>query len=121
MERELSAQPIKVFGFIAVALFLAAFFTCSLVATQLSLLQASALAINFSSFVVCGYDKMIAGSDVVRVPEKIFLSLAALGGSVGLLFGMNLFRHKTCKASFLVKLVAILGLQLVALRMINII
>ena len=47
-----------------------------------------------------GYDKKIAGTNSVRIPEKVFFLIAALGGSLGILLAMRHFRHKTRKASF---------------------
>jgi uncharacterized membrane protein YsdA (DUF1294 family) len=69
------------------------------------------IAINLASFVLCWYDKMIAASNRVRVPELVLLTSALIGGSAGLLIGMKLFRHKTIKASFQFWLVVVLATQ----------
>ena len=55
---------------------------------------------NVIVFLVYGFDKIIAGGRARRISEKTLLVLALLGGSVGALFGMYLFRHKTRKTSF---------------------
>ena len=116
MDRDFSEQPVKVFSLVAVLLFVSALAACLLLTNSITLFQSVLIAINLSTFVICGYDKMIAGSTVVRVPEKIFLVLAFIGGTVGLLIAMNVFHHKTRKASFLLKLLVILALQIVLLK-----
>ena len=45
-------------------------------------------------------DKGRAVKNLWRIPEKTLLSLALLGGSLGVLLGMRLFRHKTKKPLF---------------------
>ena len=66
------------------------------------------------SFVLAGYDKAIAGGNHRRISERAFYILAILGGSPGLLLGMNVFRHKTRKASFQFVLGIILLIQAIA-------
>ena len=46
-------------------------------------------------FSVMGSDKRRARSGARRVPEKTLFLLAALGGAVGGVLGMRVFRHKT--------------------------
>ena len=57
-------------------------------------------AINIVTFLYYGIDKFFAKNNMFRVPEKVLLSLAFVGGSIGALIGMILFHHKTKKASF---------------------
>ena len=53
-------------------------------------------AINLLTFCVYGADKRRAKiPGARRVPEKTLLGLAAIGGSLGALAGMRVFRHKT--------------------------
>ena len=53
-------------------------------------------AINVLTFCVYGADKRRAKiPGARRVPEKTLLGLAAIGGSLGALAGMRVFRHKT--------------------------
>lgn len=55
-----------------------------------------------------GVDKWRAKRDAWRVPEKVLLLLPMLGGGIGGLLGMLLFRHKTRHGYFyLVNLLAI--------------
>ncbi|MFO0416874.1 MAG: DUF1294 domain-containing protein [Pseudomonadota bacterium] len=68
--------------------------------SDLSLLGAYGLGINFAAFVLMGLDKSLATSGSLRAPEKVLFSLAALGGGAGILLGMHTFRHKTKKVAF---------------------
>ncbi len=57
-------------------------------------------SVNIVAFLYYGLDKSLAQREAFRLPEKILLGLAFIGGSIGALFGMFLFHHKTKKASF---------------------
>ncbi len=57
-------------------------------------------AINFTTWVVYGLDKGRAKSGKWRIPERTLLLLALVGGSLGALAGMIMFRHKTRKPKF---------------------
>lgn len=59
-----------------------------------------AIAFNLATFFLFGYDKWQAIHKGRRVPEKTLFLMTLLGGSVGTLIGMNIFRHKTSKTSF---------------------
>ena len=52
-------------------------------------------AVNLVTFTVHGVDKAKARRGAWRVPEKTLFLLPLLGGSVGALLGMLVFRHKT--------------------------
>ena len=52
-------------------------------------------AVNLVTFTVYGVDKAKARRGAWRVPEKTLFLLPLLGGSVGALLGMRVFRHKT--------------------------
>jgi uncharacterized membrane protein YsdA (DUF1294 family) len=67
--------------------------------------------INVLTFIFYGIDKYYAASGSWRIREKTLLFLALLGGSVGALLGMNFFRHKTKKDSFILWLVLIITVQ----------
>ena len=71
--------------------------------------------INLSAFVVYGWDKLCAKRGCWRVPEKILLLLALLGGSIGAMAAMALFRHKTRHLKFIYGVPMILVLQIAAL------
>ena len=69
--------------------------------------------INIIAFIVCGVDKSAAKKKSWRVPEKTLFLLAIVGGSIGVLAGMYLFRHKTKHWYFVWGIPAILVLQIV--------
>ena len=54
--------------------------------------------INIISIVAVAYDKSISRlkrGSVRRIPEKTFVRLSLLGGSIGTLLAMLMLRHKT--------------------------
>ena len=53
------------------------------------------IVINLVTFAVYGIDKRRARRGAWRVPEKTLFLLPLLGGSIGALLGMRVFRHKT--------------------------
>ena len=58
--------------------------------------------INFTTWAAYGLDKGRAKSGKCRIPERTLLLLALIGGSLGALAGMIMFRHKTRKAKFFI-------------------
>ena len=58
------------------------------------------LVITVITFLVWGFDKFRAQLQQWRVPEKTLYMLFILGGGVGALLGMTVFRHKTRKTKF---------------------
>ena len=69
-------------------------------------------AVNLLDFVLMGVDKAKARRGAWRIPESTLLLFAILGGSVGGILGMLLFRHKTRHAAFALGLPLILLAQL---------
>lgn len=53
------------------------------------------VVINIIGFFAMGIDKAKAKAKAWRIPEKTLLSIAVLGGAVGVWLGMEVFRHKT--------------------------
>lgn len=76
------------------------------------------LTLSVISFVYFGIDKRKAKKDHQRIPEKSLLLLTILGGTNGSVLGMLLFNHKTAKKSFIVKMVAIILIQILILYLI---
>ena len=72
------------------------------------------LTINAVGLLIMLADKEKAKKHLWRIPEATLLTVAALGGSLGCLAGMRLFRHKTRKPKFDLGLPAILAAQLAA-------
>lgn len=68
--------------------------------------------INFITFLVFAIDKQKAVNNKFRIREATLLGLAAIGGSVGGLFAMRLFRHKIRKKKFTIGMPLILVIQI---------
>ena len=75
-------------------------------------LGACLIILNLLLFILMGRDKAAARHGARRTPETTLLALAVLGGSVGGILGMLLFRHKTRHAAFQIGLPLILIFQL---------
>ena len=73
------------------------------------------LAWTLIAFALMGIDKWKALHDSWRIPEKTLFLSAILGGTVGSLTGMYLFRHKTKHLSFTVGMPLILAVQVILL------
>ncbi|MBQ6725072.1 MAG: DUF1294 domain-containing protein [Bacteroidales bacterium] len=69
------------------------------------------VAVNVVTFVVYGLDKWKARRGRWRIPEAALLWFAVLGGSVGALSAMWLFRHKTKHSKFRYGVPMILAVQ----------
>ena len=80
--------------------------------TWLYVLAGYLVLINVITFAVYGADKRRAQKDRGRVPERTLFLLAVLGGSIGALLGMRVFRHKTRHWYFRVFIPLILLLQI---------
>ena len=68
--------------------------------------------INATGLVIMLVDKQKARKNQWRIPERTLLCIAAIGGSIGTLVGMKLFRHKTKHASFTIGVPLMLALQI---------
>ena len=68
--------------------------------------------LNLLAFLLCGIDKWKAKKGRWRIPEKTLFGLALVGGSIGGILGMKVFRHKTKHNSFKFGFPAILLVQL---------
>ena len=69
------------------------------------------IIINIFAFALAGIDKHRARTHRWRIRERTLFLTAFVGGSVGLLFGMYVFRHKTKHPQFVFGVPAILILQ----------
>ena len=76
------------------------------------LIPAYLIVLNLLAFLLMGLDKAKARRHRWRIPEKALFLSAILGGSIGAIAGMQLFRHKTKHASFRIGMPCILILQL---------
>jgi len=71
------------------------------------------LMVNIVGFAMMGIDKRKAIKGAWRIPEASLFLAAIIGGSIGSILGMELFRHKTKHWYFKYGMPAILILQLV--------
>ena len=72
------------------------------------------ITVNALSFVLMLADKYKAKKSLHRIPEKTLLGFAAAGGSIGILSGMYLVRHKTLHKKFTIGVPVLLTLQIIA-------
>ena len=53
------------------------------------------IIVNLLAFILYGVDKKRAINREWRISEKTLLGIAVVGGSIGAIFGMYAFHHKT--------------------------
>lgn len=70
------------------------------------------LIINAVSFLFMLIDKRKAIKKAWRIPEATLWGIAAIGGSLGAVLGMRLFRHKTLHLKFAVGLPVLLAIHI---------
>ena len=70
------------------------------------------VAINIIAFLAMGVDKWKAKRNAWRIPEQTLLSLVVLGGGIGGIAGMYVFRHKTKKTRFYIGFPVILIVEI---------
>ncbi len=76
------------------------------------ILIAYLIAISIVSIIVCIYDKFAAKHATKhRTRERTLLLLSALGGSVAMFVTMQIIRHKTKHAKFMIGIPVIFALQ----------
>lgn len=75
------------------------------------ILLAYLVLINALAFFLMLIDKQKAQRGAWRISEATLLGCAFLGGSLGAILGMNLFRHKTKHPKFFIGLPVILAVQ----------
>ena len=71
------------------------------------------LITNILGLLLMGIDKLKAKKQSFRIPESTLFLTAIIGGSIGSIAGMYLFRHKTRHPQFVFGLPAILVLQII--------
>ncbi len=69
--------------------------------------------VNIIGLVLMYIDKERAKRGAWRIKEATLFLVAAIGGSIGSILGMQLFRHKTKHMSFVIGMPAILIIQIV--------
>lgn len=78
-----------------------------------------ALCINIFALYLMWSDKRRAKRLSYRIPEATLFAVALIGGSVGSLAGMYLFRHKTKHRRFTIGMPVILLLQIALLLLLR--
>jgi uncharacterized membrane protein YsdA (DUF1294 family) len=71
------------------------------------------LANNLLALSIFGIDKRKAAKHQRRIPECTLLLVTFLGGTIGAIVGMLIFRHKVSKKSFLMKFIGIVLIQII--------
>ncbi|MBO4309645.1 MAG: DUF1294 domain-containing protein [Lachnospiraceae bacterium] len=70
--------------------------------------------VNLLGLILMGVDKSRAKRRKWRVPEATLFLVAAIGGSLGSIAGMYIFRHKTKHLYFVIGMPLILVIQIIA-------
>lgn len=73
------------------------------------------ILINALGLFIMLVDKQKAKAGAWRIPEATLLTAAVIGGSIGILTGMYVFRHKTRKWKFFIGVPLIFAAQLAAI------
>lgn len=72
------------------------------------------LLTNAAAFILFGIDKRRARRNRWRIPERTLFLFPLLGGTLGAILGMRVFRHKTLHRRFRYGLPVLLAAQLAA-------
>lgn len=78
------------------------------------------LIINAVSFLFMLIDKRKAVKKAWRIPEATLLGIASIGGSLGAVLAMRLFRHKTLHPKFAIGLPVLLAIHIIVLLLLYI-
>jgi len=83
---------------------------------NLSYLNAYLILISSFSFLLYAYDKLQAlkiSKNLQRVSEINLLTSSLLGGTIGSILSMLIFRHKVKKMSFIIKFLLVIIMQVI--------
>ncbi len=69
--------------------------------------------VNIVGFALMGIDKHKAKKRAFRIPEATLFIVAIIGGSIGSILGMYMFRHKTRHWYFVYGMPFILAVQII--------
>ena len=78
------------------------------------------LLVNLLGFYAMYTDKQRAKKRAFRIPEGTLFAIAFIGGSIGCIIGMYLFRHKTRHWYFVYGMPLILILQIIGILLLKI-
>lgn len=77
----------------------------------MELLLVYLITVNAAGLVLMLADKRMVRKKSWRIPEAVLMGTAAAGGSIGVLTGMKLARHKTLHLKFSIGVPVLLALQ----------
>lgn len=73
------------------------------------------LSINSISFILFGFDKFLAIKNKRRIPEKELFTVSTVGGAVGGMFAILVFKHKISKTTFMWRFMFIFLLNIIVI------
>ena len=76
--------------------------------------------VNLLGFYAMYTDKQRAKKRAFRIPEATLFTIAIIGGSIGCIIGMYLFRHKTRHWYFVYGMPLILILQIIGILLLKV-
>jgi len=79
----------------------------------MNILMIALLILNIFAFFITAYDKRLAKLKKTRISENKLLTISLIGGTFGSLCAILLFRHKNSKASFILKFIFIIFIQVI--------
>lgn len=79
------------------------------------------ITVNALGLLLMLIDKIKAMKNKWRIQERVLLGVCAIGGSLGGLIGMKLFRHKTLHTEFSIGIPVMLAVHIVLLVVLHII
>ena len=85
---------------------------------MLEVLTAYFIIINIIALIMYGADKRKAIKNEWRISEKALIGVAVIGGSIGALLGMKMFRHKTKHLKFTIGVPLVLIIQVIILALV---
>lgn len=71
------------------------------------------IIINIIAFIIFGIDKYAAVKHKYRIKESTLFAISLIGGAIGGIIGMQVFRHKTLKPIFKYGLPTVLVFQII--------
>jgi len=77
------------------------------------------LLISLIGFVLMGIDKYKSTKDKWRIQEFAFMGISLIGGSIGIIMGMIIFKHKINKKKFSVGIPLLYIFNLIVNRIIT--
>lgn len=73
------------------------------------------LSINAISFILFGFDKFLAVKNKRRIPEKELFTVSTIGGALGGMFAILVFKHKISKSAFMWRFMLIFIVNIVGI------